>query len=145
MAKTPPPSAAAGYSGKPLIAKLGWKPEMTSVAIAPPANYAELVDAAPIATAKTAPTSGAYGFIHLFVGNDSELARLLPALEPRLIEGGMIWVSWPKKTSALFNDLTEDGIRAIALPMGLVDVKVCAVDADWSGLKLLRRKVGSSA
>jgi hypothetical protein len=52
----------------------------------------------------------------------------------------MIWVSWPKKTSKLFRDLTEDGIRRICLPMGLVDVKVCAVDTDWSGLKLLRRK-----
>jgi hypothetical protein len=64
----------------------------------------------------------------------------LPKLEPRLEDGGMIWVSWPKKTSSLFADLTEDGIRKICLPMGLVDVKVCAVDNDWSGLKLLRRK-----
>jgi hypothetical protein len=142
MAKAPPPSAASGYSGKPLIAKLGWKPEMTSVAIAPPPNYAELVDAAPIATAETAPTSGTYSFIHLFVGDAAELNRVLPTLEPRLLEGGMVWISWPKKTSPMFKDLTEDGIRAVALPMGLVDVKVCAVDADWSGLKLVRRKVG---
>jgi hypothetical protein len=142
MAKaTPSPSAAAGYSGKPLIAKLGWKAEMTAVAIAPPANYAELVDAAPIATTTTAPSEGTYGFIHLFVRDAAELAHILPMLEPQLLEGGMIWVSWPKKTSPMFKDLTEDGIRAVALPMGLVDVKVAAVDADWSGLKLLRRKV----
>jgi len=140
MAKAPA-SSAAGYSGKPLIAKLGWKPEMTSVAIAPPPNYGDLVDAAPIAISETAPTSGTYSFIHLFVADAAELNRVLPNLEPRLLEGGMVWVSWPKKTSPMFKDLTEDGIRAVALPMGLVDVKVCAVDADWSGLKLLRRKV----
>jgi hypothetical protein len=57
-----------------------------------------------------------------------------------MADGGMLWVSWPKKTSKLFVDLTEDGIRKICLPMGLVDVKVCAVDNDWSGLKLMRRK-----
>ncbi|MEP7209236.1 MAG: DUF3052 domain-containing protein [Alphaproteobacteria bacterium] len=142
MTKAPDPSASAGHSGKQLVAKLGWKPEMTSVAIKPPANYAELVDAAPIATADDAPASGAYGFIHLFVRDEAELARVLPTLEPRLLDGGMIWVSWPKQTSPMFRDLAEDGIRAIALPMGMVDVKVAGVDADWSALKLLRRKVG---
>jgi hypothetical protein len=142
MPKTSDPSASAASSGKPLIAKLGWKPGMTAVAIAPPANYAELVDAAPIATAETAPTEGTYGFIHLFVRDADELARILPALEPRLLESGILWVSWPKTTSPMFKDLTEDGIRTVALPMGLVDVKVAAMDADWSGLKLLRRKVG---
>ena len=70
----------------------------------------------------------------------AELARNLPRLEPRLAQGGMLWVSWPKKTSKLFVDLTEDGIRKLCLPRGLVDVKVCAVDNDWSGLKLMRRK-----
>ena len=74
------------------------------------------------------------------MSNEAALARDLPKLETRLAQGGMLWVSWPKKTSKLFVDLTEDGIRRLCLPMGLVDVKVCAVDADWSGLKLLRRK-----
>jgi hypothetical protein len=135
-----PPSTSAGYSGKALIAKLGWRPEMTSVAVRPPANYAELTDAAPIAAAEALPAEGSYNFIHVFVLNAAELEYALPKLEPRLLEGGMIWVSWPKTSSALFADLTENGIRAVALPMGLVDVKVCAVDADWSGLKLMRRK-----
>lgn len=130
----------AGYSGKPLIQKLGWKPGVSALAINQPGNYADLTDAAPIATATSLPSSGAYGFIHVFVRTTAELEAVLPTLEPRLTEGGMIWVSWPKKTSAMFVDLTEDGIRAIALPMGLVDIKVCAVDADWSGLKLTRRK-----
>ena len=135
-----PASSPAGYSGKPLIAKLGWKADMAALAINPPEHYAELTDAAPIATTTTAPRTGLYAFIHLFVDSAAELATALPKLEARLGEGGMIWVSWPKKTSPLFRDLTEDGVRAVALPMGLVDVKVCAVDADWSGLKLMRRK-----
>ena len=133
-------SSAAGYSGKSLIAKLGWKDGSKAIVIAPPANYADLTDNAAIAAKKAAPASGAYDFIHLFVKDSAGLARDLPKLEPRVAAGGMIWVSWPKKTSKLFVDLTEDGIRKLCLPMGLVDVKVCAVDADWSGLKLLRRR-----
>jgi len=140
MAKKPSPSAAAGYSGKSLIDKLGWKEGSKAIAIAPPANYAELTDGAAITPKKTTPTSGSVDFIHLFVHDVASLARDLPKLEPRLADGGMIWVSWPKKTSKLFVDLTEDGIRKICLPLGLVDVKVCAVDNDWSGLKLYRRK-----
>lgn len=133
---------AAGYSGKTLIDKLGLKPGAKAIAVAPPANYAELTDNAPITTKKTAPATGSFDFIHLFVTNTVALARDLPKLEPRLATGGMLWVSWPKKTSKLFVDLTEDGIRKLCIPMGLVDVKVCAVDNDWSGLKLLRRKAG---
>jgi hypothetical protein len=133
-------SAPAGYSGKSLIDKLGLKPGAKAIVIAPPATYADLVDAAPINPKKSAPATGSFDFIHLFVKTTADLARDLPRLEPRLAQGGVLWVSWPKKTSKLFVDLTEDGIRKICLPMGLVDVKVCAVDADWSGLKLLRRK-----
>ncbi len=142
MAKRPAsPSAAAGYSGKPLIDKLGLKPDAAAIAIAAPAKYAELVDGAAIKPMAQPPKSGAFDFIHLFVKDAAGLAAALPKLEPRLAQGGMIWVSWPKKTSPLFRDLTEDGIRALVLPGGkLVDVKVCAVDADWSGLKLMRRK-----
>ena len=104
------------------------------------ADYAELTDNAAITPKKTAPATGAFDFIHLFVKATADLARDLPKLEPRLADGGMLWVSWPKKSSKLFVDLTEDGIRKICLPLGLVDVKVCAVDADWSGLRLYRRK-----
>ncbi|MFT3724093.1 MAG: hypothetical protein QM773_10935 [Hyphomonadaceae bacterium] len=140
MAKAASPSAAAGYSGKSLIDKLGWKEGSKAIVIAPPANYGELTDGAAITLKKSAPASGSFDFIHLFVKDMASLARDLPKLEPRLAEGGMIWVSWPKKTSKLFKDLTEDGVRKVCLPLGLVDVKVCAVDADWSGLKLYRRK-----
>ena len=140
MAKKPSLPAAAGYSGKSLIAKLGWKEGSKAIVVAPPANYATLTDDAAITPKKTAPGAGSFDFIHLFVIDTAALARDLPKLEPRLAQGGMLWVSWPKKTSALFKDLTEDGIRKICLPLGLVDVKVCAVDTDWSGLKLYRRK-----
>jgi hypothetical protein len=139
MAKKPA-TAPAGYSGKSLIDKLGWKEGSKAIVIAPPSNYGDLVDATAITPKKTAPATGSFDFIHLFVRDMASLARDLPKLEPRLADGGMIWISWPKKTSKLFIDLTEDGIRKICLPMGLVDVKVCAVDNDWSGLKLYRRK-----
>jgi len=139
MSKTTSPSSA-GYSGKSLIAKLGWREGAKAIVVSPPGNYGELTDDAVIAAKKTVPSSGSFEFIHLFVRTAAELARDLPKLELRLAGGGMIWVSWPKKTSKLFVDLTEDGIRKVCLPMGLVDVKVCAVDADWSGLKLYRRK-----
>jgi hypothetical protein len=132
--------APAGYSGKSLIDKLGWKAGSRAIVIAPPENYSGLVGGAAIAPRKTAPASGSFDFIHLFVKDMAALARDLPKLEARLATGGMIWVSWPKKTSSLFKDLTEDGIRKVCLPLGLVDVKVCAVDNDWSGLKLYRRK-----
>ena len=138
MAK--PPAQPAGYSGKSLIAKLGLKDGAKAIAIAPPPTYADLTEDAAITPKKSAPATGSYDFIHLFVKTTADLARDLPKLEPRLATGGMLWVSWPKKTSNLFVDLTEDGIRKVCLPMGLVDVKVCAVDADWSGLKLYRRK-----
>lgn len=134
-------SSAAGYSGKSLIAKLGWKDGSKAIVVAPPEHYTELTDDAAIAVKKTAPASGSFDFVHLFVRDVAGLVRDLPKVEARLAQGGMIWVSWPKKSSAMFVDLTEDGIRKVCLPMGLVDVKVCAVDADWSGLKLVRRKV----
>lgn len=140
MAKAASPSAAAGYSGKSLIDKLGWKDGSKAIAIAAPADYAKLTDKAAIKVVKAVPASGSLDFGHLFVRNAAELARDLPKLAKLMAEGGMIWVSWPKKTSKLFVDLTEDGIRKVCLPMGLVDVKVCAVDNDWSGLKLMRRR-----
>lgn len=136
MAKAP----VQGYSGKPLIAKLGWKTEHRALAIAAPDHYQDLVDGAAIPVAKSPPRSGVYDFLHVFARDAASLSAVMVKLEPRLAKGGMIWVSWPKKTSALFRDLTEDGVRAVVLPMGLVDVKVCAVDADWSGLKIVRRK-----
>ena len=79
-------------------------------------------------------------FIHRFASSQAELARAFPRLAGALADDGMLWVSWPKRASGVPTDLTEDRIREIALPYGLVDVKVCAVDEVWSGLKLVRRR-----
>lgn len=129
-----------GYSGKPLAKKLGVKAEMNAIAIAAPPNYSTLMDDHSIPSARSVPATGAFDFLHLFVRDTAELQERLPQAAAHLATGGMIWVSWPKKSSPLHRDLTEDGIRGLALPMGLVDIKVCAVDGDWSGLKLVRRK-----
>lgn len=127
----------AGYSGKPLAEKLGLKPEKKSAAIDPPDHYAKLLGKI---TPPGAFGRGAYDFIHVFARDTAALKKQLPRALKQLAEGGRIWVSWPKKASPLFKDLTEDGIRSFALPLGIVDVKVCAVDEDWSGLMLVRRK-----
>jgi hypothetical protein len=140
-AKRPAKAAPVGYSGKSLIDKLGLKPGANAIAVNAPINYANLVDGAPIAPKASLPKSGAFDFIHLFVKDRAALEAAAPKLDPLLADGGMIWISWPKKASPYFKDLTEDGIRAVILPPGkLVDVKVAAVDNDWSGLKLYRRK-----
>lgn len=132
-------SAAAGYSGKPLWQKLGLKTGQRCAFVDPPADYATLVDRElDNLTQPRAPAD--LDFVHLFVRDAATLERTIDRWLTRLVDGGMLWVSWPKKSSPLFLDLTEDGVRAAALPRGFVDVKVCAVDADWSGLKLLRRR-----
>ena len=129
-----PPTS--GYSGKPLAAKLGLTAGMKAAAIDPPTQYQGLLGDVP---APGRLGGGDYAFIHLFAADRAMLEKHLPRAIARLAPHGAIWVSWPKKTSPLFKDLTEDGIRVVALPLGVVDVKVCAVDADWSGLKLMRR------
>jgi hypothetical protein len=136
---------STGYSGKPLAAKLGVKPGGRLLALDAPPHYPALLDPLPDgATITTAawgePLTDPVEIVHAFVRTAAELAERAEALAGLPPEGGMLWVSWPKKTSALYQDLTEDGVRAMLLPTGWVDVKVAAVDADWSGLKFLRRR-----
>jgi hypothetical protein len=131
--------AAAGYSGKPLWQKLGLAPGQRVRAVDPPRDYGELTGFDLAALAKQTRTTP-LDLVHLFVPDRATLERSLAPWLERIDAGGMCWVSWPKKSSPLFRDLTEDGVREVALPLGWVDVKVCAVDADWSGLKLLRRR-----
>lgn len=128
-----------GYSGKPLIQKLGLKGGQVLKSVAEPEGYEDWI--APLPTgAVVDAAAGQADLVHLFVDGRAELARgVAPALAA-VKPGGMLWVSWPKKASPLFRDLTEDGVREIVLPTGWVDVKVCAVSADWSGLKFLKRK-----
>lgn len=129
---------SAGYSGTPLAKKLGLKPGQRVLLRDVPGDYATVVDF-DLALCRVLARSGAFDFAHAFVGSRAALRQALDALEPHLDDSGMIWISWPKKASKIATDLTEDGIRELALPRGLVDIKVCAVDAVWSGLKLVRR------
>lgn len=133
-------SAPAGYSGTPLAKKLGLKERTVLVARHAPPGYAQwlapLPDGARIAT--QAPASPAA--VHLFVTRRAALAVELQEWRRRLAPDGFLWVSWPKKSSKTPTDVTEDTIRELALPLGFVDVKVCAVTDVWSGLKLVVRK-----
>jgi hypothetical protein len=129
----------AGYSPNRLNRKLGLKPGYRIAVVNPPDRYWDLVDPLPDGVAVAGPRAKQLHFVHVFVERRAELARALPKLLARIRQDGMIWVSWPKKTSGVPTDVTEDVVREIALPMGLVDVKVCAVDEVWSGLKLVIR------
>ena len=132
----------AGYSGTPLARKLGLTPGKASFVLDPPEHYAVLLDGAapPLALAPGAALPEAMDFLHLFSRWQAPMAAWLSQARLRLAPAGMVWVSWPKKAAKVPTDITEDLIRAVALPMGFVDVKVCAVDEIWSGLKLVIRK-----
>ncbi len=128
----------AGYSGTPLAKKLGIKEKV--VVINEPPDYRKLLGrAAREITFLSRPKDGA-DFVHFFTSRRVELAQELKNLRAMIAESGVVWVSWPKKSSRVPTDVTEDVIRAVALPLGFVDVKVCAVDETWSGLKLMIRR-----
>lgn len=132
----------AGYSSTPLIRKLGFTGAQPAVVMNPPRHYAALLgepaDIAQQASGDAIPDGTVY--LHLFTTIRAEMEAVLAAARHRLAPSGMIWLSWPKKASRVATDITEDTIREVCLPMGYVDVKVCAVDAVWSGLKLVIRK-----
>jgi hypothetical protein len=129
-----------GYSGTPLPKKLGLKPPMTLAAIGAPKEYREWLGPLPDGVRISARAGEAPAAVHLFVTKRAEMALRLASLRPRLAPSGFVWVSWPKKSSGVATDITEDTIRAVALPLGFVDVKVCAVSDVWSGLKLVIRR-----
>lgn len=130
----------AGYSGTPLPQKLGIKPGTIVVVIDAPAHYRKLLGQIPSGVNFATRPVGNTKFVHLFSMRRSELAKQLSILRRKIAEDAAIWVSWPKKSSGVATDITEDVIRAVALPLGLVDIKVCALDDTWSGLKLMIRK-----
>ena len=130
----------AGYSGTPLAKKLGLKSEQRASAVSAPAHYGDLLSPEPEGINWLGPRAAKLDFIHLFVDREADFARRLPRQMQRIVPNGMIWVSWPKKASKVATDMTEDVVRKHALPLGLVDVKVCAVDEVWSGLKLVIRR-----
>ena len=130
----------AGYSKTPLAQKLGIKPEMKVVALNAPAGYRKLLAPLPAGVSFTDKATAGVRFVHLFVTERRILDRELKRLRKLLDNGGVLWISWPKKSSGLGSDITEDVIREVCLPLGFVDVKVCAVDDTWSGLKLMIRR-----
>jgi len=129
-----------GYSGTPLAKKLGFKPGQRVSAPGAPPTYRKLLAPLPAGIEFQTRVSKTTDLVHLFTTSKAELAKCLAAWLKVLGPEAAIWVSWPKKTSKVPTDITEDTIRAVALPMGLVDIKVCAVDETWSGLKLVLRK-----
>lgn len=131
----------AGYSGTPLAKKLGVKPGTTILTIGAPKTYVALLGPLPDGARiiSRAPASGA-PIVHLFVKSLAELKAGLPRASKAMTIDGMIWVSWHKKVAKIPTDVTEGEIRDLALKGDLVDVKVCAVDEKWSGLKLVVRK-----
>lgn len=131
----------AGYSGTPLPKKLGLKDGQAVAFLNLPDAQSDLRTAALFDREQASAAAGDdLDFIHYFTKVRAELARDLPELKASIRPDGMIWVSWPKKASKVETDVTEDTVREIALPIDLVDVKVCAVDAVWSGLKLMIRR-----
>ncbi len=127
----------AGYSTTPLAKKLGIKEGFVIGLVNAPEHYLELFTDLPESIEISAGKRTPKDLIHFFTKEEKQLLRVLPILKVQIKQEGMIWVSWPKKTAKVSTDVTEDIIRDYALSIGLVDIKVCAVDEVWSGLKLV--------
>jgi hypothetical protein len=132
--------ADPAYSGTPLATKLGIKAGARILAIDQPPDYRAALDPIPPDVEFVPRLSSRVDIIHLFVTRRTTLARELKRLRSGMRPDAAVWVSWPKKSAKVPSDITEDVIRAEAVPMGLVDVKVCAVTETWSGLRLVVRK-----
>jgi hypothetical protein len=142
------PPVAAGYSGTPLSKKLGIKPGQQVWLIAAPEHYPEYLQPLPTGVKLHELTSSRTSMnidpnidmVHLFTSQQTDLQKKLQQLRQSLASHIPVWVSWPKKSSGVPSSVTEDTIRQAALPLGYVDIKVCAVDLTWSALKLVVRK-----
>ncbi len=131
----------AGYSGTPLWKKLGYKSGTEAFLEGAPDGYAAMLDLpADLEVAWLPGARKGMKFVHVFSASFSGLGRKLQSYRKAIAPDGVIWVSWPKKSSGVASDVTEDVVRELSLPLGLVDIKVCAVDDVWSGLKLMIRK-----
>jgi hypothetical protein len=131
---------AAGYSGTPLPKKLGFKPGIRAALLDAPDGFDVTLGELPDGVTVGRRLGGHEDLVVVFVTRRVQLDRRLDALQRAIAPDGMVWVAWPKRASGVPTDMTEDVIRDLALPAGLVDVKVCAIDATWSGLKLVIRK-----
>jgi hypothetical protein len=132
--------ASSGYSGTPLAKKLGYKASTRALVIAAPANYLAMLEPLPDAVLFEKAPSAATDLAHVFVTERRVLAKELGVLRKMLKPEAAVWVSWPKKSAKVPTDITEDVVRQVGLPLGFVDIKVCAVNDTWSGLKLVVRK-----
>jgi hypothetical protein len=131
----------AGYSGTPLPQKLGIKPGLSVITINAPTNYRRLLCTIPEGVTFSDRLKPESSFVHVFIKTRRELKKSLSILREKLADTGTVWVSWPKRSAGVPTDVTEDVVRAVALPLGFVDVKVCAIDETWSGLKLMVRRL----
>jgi hypothetical protein len=132
-------SQPAGYSGTPLAKKLGIKENARVLVLNEPAGYRDWLAPIPAGVSLSDAADPPLAFVHLFVTSKAELAKHVKRFRKQLAPAGVLWVSWPKKASGVETDVTEGTIREVALPTGLVDVKVCAVSEVWAGLKLVIR------
>jgi hypothetical protein len=130
----------AGYSGTPLVKKLGFKAGMKVVVLSAPEGFGGTLGELPEGVVVARRLGGGKDMVICFVTERRVLVERLGALRTAIAPDGMVWVAWPKKAANVPTDVTEDVIREVVLPTGLVDVKVCAIDATWSGLKLVIRK-----
>ncbi len=132
--------ATPGYSGTPLAKKLGICANASICLVEAPADYKTWLEPLPEGVKFTKRESKSSDLVHCFVTDRAELEKLLTRLRRSLRDDAAVWVSWPKKSSKVPTDITEDVIREVALPLGFVDIKVCAVTEVWSGLKVVVRK-----
>jgi hypothetical protein len=130
-------SKMPGASGKPIVQKLGIKPGFCILTVGAPAAYADIVGKLPAGVTITREPKAPLDMVHVFAMQAAGLAATLRSCRASIKPDGMIWVSWPKKASAIATDLTDVVVRQTALPLDLVDIKVCAVDNIWSGLKFV--------
>jgi hypothetical protein len=127
----------SGYSGTPTAKKLGIKAGVTVIVVNTPGDYARLLGGVPEGVGLRSSLRGKADIVHLFVTSEADLVKRIDAMRRAIEPDGAIWVSWPKRASRVPTDLTEDVIWRVALGNRLVDVKVCAIDDTWSGLKLV--------
>jgi len=129
----------AGYSATPLLKKLGIKPGFNVALVNAPENFVKQLDLPPDVNVRSLAKARDLDFILVFVKSQKILTTAFAQYSPKIKPDGMFWVSWPKKTSGVQTDVTENIVRDVGLAAGLVDVKVCAIDDVWSGLKFVYR------
>jgi len=134
------PSSTAGYSGTPIFKKLGIKEAHRVLPLGAPKEYESLLAPLPPAVVFVTQPDSKVDIAHAFVTQREELAKVLSLVRKKLKPDAALWISWPKKSAKVPTTITEDTIRELALPLGFVDIKVCAVTEIWSGLKLVVRK-----